>query len=131
MPATPTLLFLVIRYESSFDNFHPKKASIYRIATEFHNQDGISYSEGVSFPVAKGLRADFPQIKEVASIFRSGGQITIENSNKQSKKFVENNFYYVEPSFFSMFSFGWLAGNPKTSLRNPITLALSRCCRTL
>lgn len=29
------LLFLVIQYETSFDNFHPKKASIYRIGTEF------------------------------------------------------------------------------------------------
>ena len=83
------LLFLVIQFESSFDNFHPKKNSIYRVGTEFHNQDGVSYSDAVSFAVAKSLRIDFPQIKEVASIFGNGGQITID-SNNQSKKFLED-----------------------------------------
>src|SRR3954468_12605854 len=90
------LIFLVLQFESSFDNFHPKKNSIYRIATEFHNQDGVSYSDGVAFPVAKGLRADFPQIKEVASIFKNGGQVTVENGTTQLKKLQEDHFYYVE-----------------------------------
>src|SRR6185312_7024942 len=86
------LIFLVVQFESSFDNFHPKKNSIYRIGTEFHNQDGVSYSDGVAFPVAKGLRVDFPQIKEVASIFRNGGQITVEDGAAQ-KKLQEDHFY--------------------------------------
>ena len=63
------LIFLVVQFESSFDDFHPKKNSIYRVASEFHNQDGVSYSDGVSFPTGRAIRVDFPQIKEVASIF--------------------------------------------------------------
>src|SRR5438045_9109976 len=90
------LIFLVVKFESSFDNFHPKKESIYRVGTEFHTQDGVSYSEGVAFPVAKGLRVDFPQIKEVASIFKNGGQITVENGSAQQKKLQEDNFYYAK-----------------------------------
>src|SRR4051794_4757699 len=73
------LLFLVVQFETSFDNFHPNKEHIYRVATEFHNQDGVSYSGGVAFPVANGLRLDFPQIKQVASIFRNEGQLTVED----------------------------------------------------
>src|SRR5690348_8774101 len=67
------LLFLVVQFESSFDNFHTKRNSIYRVGTEFHNEDGVSYSGSVAFPVAKGIRLDFPQIKQVASIFRNSG----------------------------------------------------------
>src|SRR3954471_671395 len=77
------LIFLVVQFESSFDNFHVQKNSIYRVGTEFHNQDGVSYSEGVSFPVAQGLRLEFQQIKQVASIYRNGGQITVQNGAKQ------------------------------------------------
>ena len=44
------LIFLVVQFESSFDNFHIKKNSIYRVGTEFHNQDGVSYSDGIAFP---------------------------------------------------------------------------------
>jgi predicted permease len=113
------LIFLIVQFESSFDDFHPKKNSIYRVGSEFHDADGINYNDGVGFPVAKGLRIDFPQIKEVASIDKEGGQITVENKTEQLKKLQEDNFYYAEPEFFSMFNFEWLAGNPKTSLNNP------------
>ena len=97
------LLFLIIQFESSFDNFHPKKNSIYRVNTEFHNQDGITYSSGISFAVAPALRIDFPQVKQVAPILNSGGQITIGNSGAQSKKFIENNFYYTDSGIFQHF----------------------------
>src|SRR5215469_10587928 len=66
------LIFLVVRFESSFDDFHPQKDNIYRVSTQFNNQDGISYADGVAFPVADGLRLDYPQIKQVASIFKRG-----------------------------------------------------------
>jgi len=114
--AASLLIFLIIQFETSFDNFHKKKNSIYRLGTQFHNQDGIGYSDGVSFPTAPALRIDFPQIKEVASIFRNGGQITVEDGSAQLKKLNEDNFYYAEPEFFKMFNFGWLAGNPQACL---------------
>ncbi len=124
--AASLLIFLVIQFETSFDNFHKKKKSIYRIGTEFHNQDGVSYSDGVAFPTAPALRMDFPQIKEVASIFKNGNQITIEQENKSPKKLIENNFYYAEPAFFKMFDFGWLAGNAETCLKGPNSAVLTQ-----
>lgn len=124
--AASLLIFLVIQYETSFDNFHKKKKSIYRLGTEFHNQDGVSYSDGISFAVAPALRIDFPQIKEVAAIFRNGNQVTIEQDNHQLKKLNEENFYYAEPEFFKMFDFDWLAGNAKNSLNDPHNAVLTQ-----
>ena len=120
------LIFLVVQFESSFDNFHPNKNNIYRVGTEFHNEDGVGYSPGVAFPVATGLRTDFPQIKEVASIFQQGGQITVEDGTTQQKKLQEDNFFYAEPEFFSMFNFPFLAGSAKTSLNNPNNAVLKQ-----
>ncbi len=120
------LIFLIVQFESSYDNFHPAKNSIYRIGSEFHNADGISYSDGVGFPVAKALRIDFPQLKEVAAIDKEGGQITVENKTEKLKTLQEDNFYYAEPQFFSMFNFGWLAGDPKTSFNNPNNAVLTQ-----
>ncbi len=120
------LIFLVVQFETSFDNFHPKKNSIYRVVTEFHNQGGVSYSPGAAFPVAKGLRIDFPQLKEVASIFQQGGEITIEDRKIQQKKLQEDNFYYAEPQFFTMFNFPFLAGDAKTALNDPNSAILTQ-----
>ncbi|MFL5774393.1 MAG: ABC transporter permease, partial [Flavisolibacter sp.] len=121
------LIFVVLRFETSFDTFHTKKDHIYRIGTAFSGQDGVSYSSGVSFPVAPALRVDFPQIKEVASIFKKGDvQVTAEQTGDRTKKFHEGAFFYAEPSFFNMFDFGWLAGNPKASLTNPDYVVLTQ-----
>jgi putative ABC transport system permease protein len=124
--ASCLLLFMVIRFETSFDNFHPKKNSIYRVNTEFHNEDGVTYSAGVSFPVGPGIRIDFPQIKEVASMLNRGGQVTVNNGNSQANKFSEDNIYFAEPELFGMFHFEWLNGDAATSLKNPGNAVLTR-----
>jgi len=120
------LIFLVVQFETSFDDFHPQRNSIYRVGTEFHNQDGVSYSDGVSFPTGQAIRVDFPQIKQVASVFRNGGQITVEDGTTHLKKIQEDNFYYAEPEIFSMFNFGWLSGNAKTALSDPNSAVLTQ-----
>jgi putative ABC transport system permease protein len=124
--AASLLIFLVIQFESSFDNFHKKKKDIYRLGTQFHTQDGVSYSDGIAFPVGPSLRLDFPQLKEVASIYRNGGQVTVEDGSTQLKKLREDNFYYAEPEFFKMFDFGWLAGNAKICLKDPNSAVLTQ-----
>ena len=124
--AASLLIFVVIRFQTSFDNFHTKKDQIYRVGSQFHTQDGVDYSDGVSFPTGPALRIDFPQIKEVASIYRDGGQITLEEKDKQQKRLREDNFYYAEPEFFKMFDFGWLSGDATTCLKNPNDAVLTQ-----
>ncbi len=122
------LIFLVIQFETSFDNFHRDKKDIYRLGSEFHNQDGVSYSAGVPFPVGKALRIDYPQLKQVASIYRDNdNQVTIPGETTiQTKKFTEHDIYFTEPEFFKIFSFPWLTGEAKTSLSEPNTVVLTR-----
>ncbi|MGH2563092.1 MAG: ABC transporter permease, partial [Ginsengibacter sp.] len=48
--AAALLIFLVIQFETSFDNFHKKKNDIYRIVTEFPSHQGDSYNPGISLP---------------------------------------------------------------------------------
>jgi putative ABC transport system permease protein len=120
------LIFIVISFETSFDDFHKKKDNIYRVNTRYATQDGVSYSAGVAFPMGPALRTDLPQIKEVASVYRSGGdQVTIDNGAGQ-KKFSDESFYFVDTQFFGMFDIDWLEGNAKTSLAEPNNIALTQ-----
>ncbi len=122
------LIFVVIQFETSFDNFHSQKKNIYRVATTFHTEDGISYSGGIAFPAGEGLRIDFPQLKQVARVYQDNNvQVTMEDEKTgQQKKLTEDHLLYAEPSFFKIFDFGWLAGNPNTSLNDPNTAALTQ-----
>jgi putative ABC transport system permease protein len=122
------LIFLVVQFETSFDNFHSKKDHIYRVVTAFSNPDGVKLSAGTPLPIASGLRVDFPGLK-VAPIFRSdGSHYSIGNSNGGApvKKFKEDDAYYAGTEFFEIFDFAWLAGDKKTALKEPNSVVLSQ-----
>src|SRR5258708_39294269 len=67
------LIFLVIQYENSFDNFHANKERIYRISTRFNTPDGFTYTRGTCFPAGKQLPLDYPELEHVASIVHAQG----------------------------------------------------------
>jgi len=121
------LIFLIIQYETSFDKFHSKKDNIYRVLTTQNGPEGKELLSGVPFPAAVSLRLDFPQLKGVASIFKTGGSMFSVNSEKSetTAKFKEDDTYYIEPQFFDVFDFSWLAGN-KDGLKDPNTIALTQ-----
>lgn len=121
------LIFLVIHFETSFDNFHSKKDRIYRVVTAYKGKNGYVWGSGVPLPVAEGLRVDFPQIKDIGAIFRMGGHYTVDNGNGQApKKFKEDNAYYTEAGFFNIFDFKWVAGDKKTALTEPNSAVLTQ-----
>ena len=63
------LVFLLIQYETSFDNFHKNKERIYRVVSATKTRNGMDYSKGSAFPVAVALRTDYPQLEHVARVY--------------------------------------------------------------
>jgi ABC-type antimicrobial peptide transport system permease subunit len=124
------VLFLVIKYELSFDNYHKKKDRIYRVLTEYHHADApdIFYGKGVPQPLPSGLRSTFPQLEKVATLYSEGNdQIQVLDDNGQAIKKIkeEKGVFFAEPSLFDIFDFKWLAGNA-TSLKNRNTVVLTK-----
>jgi putative ABC transport system permease protein len=127
--AAGILIFLVIRFEMSFDNFHPNRDRIYRIGSDFKQPDGIHYSAGACFVAARQLRIDYPQLQNVSTIFHSpGDQVTVmdESNRPMQTKFDEQGLFFIEPHFFEMFNFPFIAGDPKTALSEPNTVVLTQ-----
>jgi putative ABC transport system permease protein len=121
------LIFLLIQYETSFDNFHKNKERIYRVVSAVTTPEGMNYSKASAFPVADALQMDYPQLEHVARIFgREGQQITLPNDKADTpeKKFKEDVFF-AEPAFFDIFNFPFLAGNSATALSEPNTAVLT------
>ncbi len=122
------LIFLLVQYETSFDNFHQNKERIYRVVAATRTKHGMHYSPGSAFPAAEALRIDYPQLEQVARIFgRDNQQITLLNDRTDApqKKFKENVFF-AEPAFFDIFNFPLLAGDPKTALSEINTAVITQ-----
>jgi putative ABC transport system permease protein len=124
------MIFMIIQYHASFDDFHKNKNNTYRLITEFHHADSkdIFYGHVVPFGMPNALRSAFPQIKEIAPFLASSNDqfVIDENSNQSVKKFKEETgVYYTEPSFFKIFDFPLLAGSYE-SLKAPGNVLLSK-----
>src|SRR6188474_2731832 len=124
------MIFIIIQFQTSFDDFHAKKDRIYRVLTEYHHADAvnIAYGKDVPFPMPAGLKTAFPQIEQVAPIFAShDDQLLIPDDDGTSiKTFKENKgVFFTEPSFFKMFDFPLLSGSYE-SLKEPNNVLLTK-----
>ena len=123
-------IFIIIQFQTSFDNFHVKKDRIYRVLTEHHQEETatVSYGKDVPFPIPAGLKTAFPQLEQVAPIFAShNDQLLITDDNgTTTRTFKEDHgVFFTEPSFFSLFDFPLLAGSYE-SLKDPNNVLVTK-----
>ncbi|HUZ61240.1 MAG TPA: ABC transporter permease [Hanamia sp.] len=128
--AVCVMIFIIIRFQTSFDNFHPKKDRIYRVLTESHHADAgnITYAKNVPFPMPANLKASFPQLEQVAPVYASHNdelQVLDENGTPVKNFKEPSGVFYTSPSFFNMFNFPLLAGSYE-SLKDPNNVLLTK-----
>lgn len=125
--ACSILIFTIVSYHLSFENFNKNKGRIYRIVTEVH-MDNTFYSHGTPAPLAKAIRNDYTFAEKavrVAVFWKT--PVTIPSANNDSKKFSEDNGFAVTTSdFFDIFNFPLAEGNIKTALTEPNTAIITQ-----
>jgi hypothetical protein len=124
------MIFIIIQFQTSFDDFHSKKDRIYRVLTENHHADAatISYAKNVPFPLPTGLKTAFPQLEQVAPVYASHNDElqVLDDNGTPVKNFKEGSgVFYTSPSFFNMFHFPLLAGS-YASLKDPNNVLLTK-----
>lgn len=122
------LIFLVIQYQKSFDDYHTNKDDIYRVVRIGRAAENREYRTGVPFPVSNGLRTDLPQIKNVAAI-GAGNNVQVavpDESGNPIKKFKEPTVFIAEPQFFQMFDYPLATGDIKTALKDVNTVVITK-----
>ena len=121
--ASSIFILLYVINELTYDRFHEKSDRIYRIwisgsmpATEMRHAV-------TSPPMAEALLNDYPEVEEVVRLRLSGGWLV----KKGDRVFHESDqeFIFADSSFFDVFSFELLKGDPKTCLRDPRSIVLT------
>jgi len=112
------IIFIIIHFHKSFDDFHSRKDRIYRVLTEYHNAETINTVKDVPFPLPEGLLTNFLQIEQVAPVWASHNDKVLITDDKGTniKAFKEDNgVFFAGPSFFKIFDFPLLAGSYESS----------------
>jgi putative ABC transport system permease protein len=115
------LIALYLHYETSYDSYHKNINNLYQVGT---NKQPFT-----SPPIAAALKQEFAEVDETARLLplmsddKTLVQYTVPGAGKKS--FLEENGFIADPSFFSLFTYNFIEGNPVTALKNPNTIVIS------
>jgi putative ABC transport system permease protein len=118
--AAAFIIYLWVYDELSYDKFHEKADRIYRVERNFNMEDEQMLVPITSPPTAPQIKEDFPSVKDFVRLAYEDVLIE-DNSNNQ---YIERVFY-ADSSFFEMFSYPILQGNPGSCLSDPFTITMS------
>lgn len=108
--AATILILQYAFFELNFDRFHKNSSNIYRVINErFEGEKLIQKGQITYSAVGKQMFDDYPEVVDYFTLGTFGQNVIEHDKNLVKIPFT----ILVEPSFFSMFSFNVLAGNPK------------------
>ncbi|MBS1488281.1 MAG: FtsX-like permease family protein [Bacteroidetes bacterium] len=122
------ILFLMVRYHTSFDQYHAKADRIYRTVHEADGNQGKNYFAGVPPAFWEAFKNDFPEAEEVAFVsYRAGDMIAVPQPHEAAKKFGDDNgIVFTQPAFFKIFDRKIIAGASSKILDEPNQAILSK-----
>lgn len=115
------LILLYVVDEWRYDRFYPQAERIFRIGTYDNTLGENNRMALTADAVAGGMQREFPEVEAATRLYRAW-----ETVRYQDKTFVEYGWQYVDSSFFSVFGYELLEGDPHTALRSPNTVVLTK-----
>jgi putative ABC transport system permease protein len=123
------LITLFIRNELSYDRHYPKASRIYRVVEQYVNKGQMERGVHLPAPAGPALKADYPEIAEVARLNASqlfgGGNNDIRPDGKVENTH-EDGFVWADPEFLPMLDATFIYGNEKTALSEPNSIVLTK-----
>ncbi|MES2064708.1 MAG: ABC transporter permease [Bacteroidota bacterium] len=114
-------IFMYVTFELSYDKFHTKADRIYRVVTDIKTPSETINTDVTSWAFAPNLKTDFPEIEAFTRV--SGGSFLVRKGNV---KFQEERTLFADSTFFKVFDFKLLKGNPQTALTAQASIIFSQ-----
>ena len=116
------IIMLFVQDELSYDRFNKNANNIYRIVFNASINGGKISESNVMPPVARTLKRDYPEVKEVTRL-RNVGHPRIDLNGKL---FSDASLALVDSNFFNVFTIPFIQGDAKTALLQPNCVVLSK-----
>jgi putative ABC transport system permease protein len=120
--AAGLLIIQYVVFELSYDNFHVKKDRIFRVAQDRYNNGKLSTQwAGGAFAVGTKFKANFPEIEDYVKIVGAGSVLAVY----KDQRIALDKVYFSGQSFFNIFSYKLISGDPKTALQDPFNAVIT------
>ncbi|HYF29865.1 MAG TPA: ABC transporter permease [Chitinophagaceae bacterium] len=117
------IIFLFVYGEIRYDRFHKDADKIYRLTTFETNDAGTTQMAHSYIPMASLMQSAFPDIRDAVRMLPYSVSVTNKEKNVA---FQEDKFFFVDSTFFRVFSFQLISGDANTVLNNPGSILMTQ-----
>ena len=114
-------IFLWVSDELNFDHFNKLGERLYRVEEDQPYSKGLFHVNVTPWPSGPVWKESIPEIEKSCRMTNAGSILFRHND----KVFYEDKVVAADSSFFSMFTFPLLSGDPRTVLRDPQSIVMS------
>jgi putative ABC transport system permease protein len=116
-----TFIVLYVVDELSYDRFHEHADRIVRVVEDRQEEDHLSRLATTYGPLAPALEEDLAGIEHAVRVL----PYPLLVSRDAASSYQEDGVLFVDSTFFEVFSFPLLQGDPRTALAAPFSVVLT------
>ena len=114
-------IFLWVYDELSFDRFNKLGERLYKVEEDQPYTNGVFHVGVTPWPSGPVWKEKIPEIENSCRVTETGSILL----RKDEKVFNEEKVMAADTSFFNMFTYPLVQGNPRLVLREPLSIVLS------
>ena len=116
------LLILYVYDELSFDRYHENADRICRICSRISEPDDAFNWAVTQVPLAPQIKQDYPEVEESTRFIGSGRRLY----KHEEIEFYEEDVFYADSTYFRVFQYRFIEGDPETALIEPNSIVVTR-----
>nr|NQU93654.1 ABC transporter permease [Bacteroidota bacterium] len=115
------LISLWIIDELSYENMHDKADQTILVHKSFTMGDSYEVNPSTPYLLGPTAKDEIPEVIESVRVMRQSAVV-----NYEDLYFTENSICATDPSYFTVFNFEFLLGDPQHSLENPNSIVITK-----
>ncbi|HZJ58793.1 MAG TPA: ABC transporter permease [Chitinophagaceae bacterium] len=123
------LITIYLYHEVSYDKYHHNVDQLYQLSTIFTGNGKESKTPNTPAPMAAAMQKEYPEIIATARLMPLFGEdktlLQYLPANEAARSFYEKKGCLADSSFFTLFNYHFIEGNPVSALQGPNSLVLS------
>lgn len=123
------IIFLLVRFELSFDTHHKNANNIYRLVKTSEANGETNSDPGMPYPLRLSFENEFPEAKDFAFVDNNIGEPLIylgEGDSQKSFQEESNVPAFVSKDFFKLFNYEFLYGNQDKLYPDDYSVVITR-----
>ncbi|MDQ6889623.1 MAG: ABC transporter permease, partial [Bacteroidota bacterium] len=116
------IIMLFVQDELSYDRFNKNADRMVRVVFKADINGGKIFEANVMPQVASVMKTDYPEVQDATRLRQYG----VSKITYKDKVFKEDEFAFVDPNFFSIFTLPLIEGDAKIALLQPNTVVITK-----